>query len=101
MVDDGKGLVGLPVIGRHLAGVQQEGHGHALAQAPAGPHLFRRAVPRIGTQGDKALVGKFLPEFFKALGTRETDRSAIAQKENQHDLALEVAQGCLAAVEPV
>lgn len=64
-------------------------------------HLFRRAVPRIGTQGNKALVGKFLPDFFETLGTRETDRSAIAQKENQHDLALKVAQGGLAAVDSV
>ena len=64
-------------------------------------HLFRRAIPRIGTQGDKALVGKFLPKFFKALGTRETDTSAIAKKENQHDLALEVAQADFAAVESV
>ena len=81
--------------------VQQEGHRNPLSQAPAGPHLFRRAVPRIDTQGDKALVGKFLPEFFKALGTRETDRSAKAKEENQHDLALKVAQSCLAAIDPV
>jgi hypothetical protein len=64
-------------------------------------HLFRSAVPHIRPQGDKALVGKFLPEFFEALGTRETDASAIAKKENQHDLVREIAQGGLAAVEPV
>ena len=63
--------------------------------------MFRGPVPRINPQGDKALGGKFLPEFFKALGTRETDTSAIAKEENQHDLPLEVAQGGLAAVESV
>ena len=101
VVDDGEALVPQAIVGRHSAGVEEEGHGNPPAGAPERPHLFFGAVPYVGPHGDERLVGKVLPDLLESLGTRETRTSAVSQEEDQHHLAAEIAEGRLAPVEAV